>query len=87
MYLLWGVGVGGVAWVVSGLVSVVLVLVVRGLVPMPTWLWVVARGLLIASWVCFGATVFLLAMGLSRRFREWVVSGVARGGRWIRELF
>ena len=87
VYLLWALGVGGVAWVVSGLVSVGLVLALRGLVPMPPWLWVVARGLLIASWVCFGATVVLLATGLSRRFREWVEGSVGRCGRWIRGLF
>ena len=73
---MWALGVGGVAWVVSGLVSVGLVLALRGLIPMPPWLWVLARGLLIASWVCFGGTVVLLAMGLSGRFRELVASVV-----------
>ena len=73
-------GLWGVAWVVSGLVSV-------GLVPMPPWLWVVARCVVVVEVICLVAGGILMAMRLSRRFREWVESGVRRCGGWIRGLF
>lgn len=41
-----------------------LVLALRGLVPVPPWLWVLARYLLIVSWVCLVGSVVLLVRGL-----------------------
>ena len=40
MYFLSVLGVGGVAWVVSGVVSSGLLLALRSLVAKPPWLWV-----------------------------------------------
>lgn len=67
--------------------SIGLPLALRGLVPMPPWLWVVARCLVVAQGVCLVAGVVLMAMGLSRRFREWVEGGVGRCKTWMRGLF
>lgn len=86
-YLLWGLGVGGVALVLGLCASGMLVLALRGLLPMPPWLWVLTRCLVVVQVVCLVASVVLLGMGLSGRFREWVVSGVRRCGQWIRGLF
>lgn len=67
--------------------SGVLVLALRGLLPMSPWLWVLARCLVVMECVCLVASVVLFGMGLSRRFREWVVSGVRSCGQWVRGLF
>ena len=42
------------------------------------------------AWVVSGLVsggLLLALMGLSRWFREWVVSGVCRFGQWMRGLF
>lgn len=85
-YSLWALGVGGVALIVGVWVSVELLLALMGLVGMPPWLWLLARCLAVATWLCFGATGVLLAMSMSKGFREWVESGVGRCGRWIGRL-
>ena len=87
VYLLWALGVGGVALVLGLCASGVLVLALRGLVPMPPWLWVLTRCLVVAQVVCLLGVSVLMAMGLSRRFREWIVRGVRRCGEWGRGLF
>ena len=87
VYLVWALGVGGVALVVGAWVSVELLLALMGLVAMPPWLWLLARCLGVATWLCFGASVVLLVMSMSKRFREWVEGGVGRYGRWIGRLF
>jgi len=50
-------------------------------------LWLLARCLGVATWLCFGASVVLLAMGVSKRFREWVEGGVGRCKTWMGRLF
>ena len=87
VYLQWAVGVGGVALVLGLCTSVVLVLALRGLLPMSPWLWVVARCLVIVEVVCLVTSVVLMAMGLSGRFRKWIASGVRRCVQWGRGLF
>ena len=87
VYLLWAVGVGGVALVLGVCASGMLVLALRGLIPMPPWLWVLARCLVVMQCVCLVAAVVLMAMGLSGRFRGWVVGGMRGwcggvGNRW-----
>ena len=87
VYLLWALGVGGVAVLLGLCASGVLVLALRGLLPMSPWLLVLARCLMVMECACLVASVVVFEMGLSGRFREWVVSGVRRCGRWIRGLF
>jgi len=87
VYLVWAMGVWGVALLVGVWVSVELLLALMGLVAMPPWLWLLVRCVAVATWVCFGASVVLMAMGVSKRFREWVEGGVGRCGRWIGRLF
>ena len=87
VYLVWALGVGGVALVVGVWVSAELLLTLMGLVAMPSWLWLLARCLAVAQVVCLLGVSVLMAMGLSGGFRGWVVSGVRRCGQWIRGLF
>ena len=48
-YLLWGLGVAGVGLVLGLCASGGLVLALKGLVPMPPWLWVLARCLVVVQ--------------------------------------
>ena len=85
--MLWGLGVAGAGLVLGLCASGMLVLALRGLLPLADWLWVVARCVVVVELICLVVGGILMAMGLSRRFREWVVSGVRRCGQWIREMF
>lgn len=80
-------GVGGVGLVVGVCVHAGLVLVLRGSIALGGWSWVLARCLVVGQGVCLVASLVLFAVGLSGRFREWVVSGVRRCGQWERRLF
>ena len=83
IYLLWAMGVAGVGLVLGLCASGVLVLALRGLLPMLPWLWLLARCLVVVSGMCVVVSGVLLAMGMSGRFREWVVSGLGRCGQWV----
>lgn len=87
VYLRWALRVGGVGLLLGLCASGMLVLALRGALPLPVWLWLLARCLVVTSWLCFSATVVLVAMDMSKRFREWVEGGVGRCGVWIRGLF
>ncbi len=50
--------------------SRVLLLALRGLVPMPPWLWVLTRCLVVVQGVCLVAGVVLLVKGLTLRVKE-----------------
>jgi len=87
VYLVWALGVGAVALVVSGCTYGGLELMVRSPIPLPTWCLVVAVGFATVAHLCAVAMGVLGAMGMSKRFREWVEGGVGRCGRWMRPSF
>ena len=62
-------------------------LMLRSPVPLPAWCLVVAVGFTTVAHLCTVAMGVLVAMGISKRFREWVVSGVRRCGQWGHRLF
>ena len=62
-------------------------LMLRSPVPLPAWCLVVAVGFTTVAHLCTVAMGVLVAMGMSKRFREWVEGGVSRCGRWGRGLF
>ena len=52
------------------MVSVGLLLALRGLVAKPPWLWVVARCLVVVSGMCLVASMVLLVRGLTLRAKK-----------------
>ena len=68
---LWlGVYLTGGGLVLSGLVSVGLVAVLKGQLVLSPSLWLLARSLLVLSWVCMGAGIVLLVRGVAVRERN-----------------
>jgi len=87
VYLHWAIGVGGVALVVRGCTYGGVELMVRSPGPSPTWCLVVAVAFATVAHLCAVAMGVLGAMGMSKRFREWVEGGGGRCGAWVRGLF
>ena len=83
----WVCGVGCVGLVVSVCTYGGLELMLRSPVPLPTWWVVVAAGFAAVAHLCAVAMGVLGAMGMSKRFREWVEGGVRRCGEWMSRLF
>ena len=61
--------VGG-GLVASGLVSVGLVAVLKGQLVLSPSLWLLARSLLVLSWLCMGAGIVLLVRGVTLRAKK-----------------
>ena len=78
IWLLWALGVAGVGLVLGIFVSGGLWLALGSQLPLPSWWWVLARYLVVASDMCVVASGVLLAMGMNGQFREWVVGRVLR---------
>ena len=78
MYLLWALRVAGVGLVVDLCLLGGVTLALRSPVAIPSWWLVVAVCVVAGTYLGLMAAVVLLAMGMSGRFREWVVGRVLK---------
>ena len=76
---LWTLGVAGVGLVVGLCVSTGLAVALKSPIPMSQGGWVVTWCLVVIHVMCPVASPVLVAMGVSGRFRGWVLGGLDAG--------
>ncbi len=67
---LWAIYLIGGGLLLSGLVNLGLVAVLKGQLVLSPSLWLLARSLLVLSWLCMGAGIVLLIRGLTLRSKK-----------------
>ena len=68
--VLWAICLIGGGLVLSNLVSLGLLSALKGQLVLSSWLWTLARSLLVLSWLCMGAGIVLLVRGVTSRARK-----------------
>lgn len=68
--LLWAIYLIGGGLLLSGLVGVGLLSVLKGQLMLSASLWLLARSLLVLSWLCMGAGIVLLVRGVRLRGKK-----------------
>ena len=68
--LLWAIYLIGGGLLLSSLVNLGLLSALKGQLVLSPSLWLLARSLLVLSWLCMGAGIVLLVRGVTSRARK-----------------